>query len=69
MIETTRRYAVGIEKTNTGFSAFVPDLGGCVATVRNKAEVEPEMKDAIRFHVDGMMEDGISASAPTSVPE
>jgi predicted RNase H-like HicB family nuclease len=54
-----RRTAIGIEKTKTGFSVFVPDLLGCVPTGRNKAEVEPEMKDAIRFHIDGMMEDGM----------
>jgi predicted RNase H-like HicB family nuclease len=54
-----RPTAIGIEKTKTGFSAFVADLSGCVAIVRNKAEVEPEMKDAIRFRIDGMMEDGM----------
>jgi predicted RNase H-like HicB family nuclease len=63
------RYAIVIEKTATGFSAFVPDLPGCVATGCDKAEVESEMKSAIRFHIDGMKQDGLVVPPPTSIAE
>lgn len=63
------RYAIVIEKTATGFFAFVPDLPGCIATGRDQAEVEGEMKSAIRFHIDGMIEDGLPVPKPTSIAE
>ena len=63
------RYAIVIEKTATGFSAYVPDLPGCIATGRDKAEVEREMQGAIRFHIDGMQEDGLAGPEPTSIVE
>jgi predicted RNase H-like HicB family nuclease len=63
------RYAIVIEKTATGYSAFVPDLPGCIATGRNKAEIESEMKLAIRFHIDGLKEDGLAVPQPTSIAE
>jgi predicted RNase H-like HicB family nuclease len=63
------RYAIVIEKTATGFSAFVPDLPGCIATGRDQAEVEDEMKSAIRFHIDGLKEDGLLVPQATSIAE
>jgi predicted RNase H-like HicB family nuclease len=63
------RYAIVIEKTATGFSAFVPDLPGCIATGATQAEVESEMKAAIRFHIDGLKEDGLPVPKPTSIAE
>ncbi len=48
------RYLVIIEKTATGFSAYSPDLPGCVATGSTRKEVEQEMHDAIEFHVEGL---------------
>ncbi len=63
------RYAIVIEKTATGFSAFVPDLPGCIATGATRVEVETEMKGAIRFHIDGMLEDGLVIPQPTSIAE
>jgi predicted RNase H-like HicB family nuclease len=48
------RYRVIIEKTATGFSAYSPDLSGCVATGSTRKEVEQEMRDAIEFHVEGL---------------
>lgn len=59
-------YAIVIEKTATGFSAYVPDLPGCIATGDSKAEIEREMQGAIRFHIEGMMEDGVLVPEPTS---
>jgi predicted RNase H-like HicB family nuclease len=63
------RYAIVIEKTRAGYSAFVPDLPGCTATGDSKSEVEHEMKDAIRFHIDGLIEDGLPVPKATSIAE
>ena len=53
------RYAVVIEKAQGNFSAYVPDLPGCVATGATISEVESQVRGAIEFHLDGMREDGI----------
>lgn len=63
------RYAVVIEKANGNYSAYVPDLPGCVATGRTVAEVEEEIRTAIRFHIEGMEEDGLPVPPPTSIAE
>jgi predicted RNase H-like HicB family nuclease len=63
------RYAIVIEKTDTGYSAYVPDLPGCIATGDSKAEIEREMQSAIRFHIDGMKQDGLPVPMPTSSVE
>jgi len=61
------RYAVVIEKADGNFSAYVPDLPGCVATAATIAEVETEIRAAIRFHIDGLKADGVAVPAPTSI--
>jgi predicted RNase H-like HicB family nuclease len=48
------RYLIVIEQTSTGFSAYSPDLPGCVATGHSRAEVEREMHDAMEFHIEGL---------------
>ncbi len=63
------RYAVVIEKAEGNYSAYVPDLPGCVATGATIEEVEREIRDAIAFHLDGMREDGLPIPAPTSKVE
>jgi predicted RNase H-like HicB family nuclease len=63
------RYAVVIEKAKGNYSAYVPDLPGCVATGFTIEEVEAEIRDAIAFHIDGMREDGIALPEPTSKVE
>jgi predicted RNase H-like HicB family nuclease len=63
------RYAVVIEKANGNFSAYVPDLPGCVATGDTVAAVEREIRDAIRFHIDGLREDGLPVPEPTSIAD
>jgi predicted RNase H-like HicB family nuclease len=63
------RYAVVIEKAEGNYSAYVPDLPGCVATGDSVAAVEREIRVAIRFHIDGLAEDGISLPAPSSIIE
>jgi len=52
------KYLVVIEQTATGFSAYSPDVPGCVATAASREEVEREMKAAIAFHLEGLREDG-----------
>ena len=63
------RYAVVIEKAEGNYSAYVPDLPGCVATGATVAEVEVEVRDAIAFHLEGMREDGIALPTPSSQVE
>lgn len=63
------RYAVVIERTEHNYSAYVPDLPGCVATAETLSEAEREIREAIAFHLDGLREDGISAPQPSSVVE
>ena len=52
------RYAIVIEKANGNYSAYVPDLPGCVATGETIEETETSIREAIEFHLDGMREDG-----------
>jgi predicted RNase H-like HicB family nuclease len=63
------RYAVVIEKAEGNYSAYVPDLPGCVATGTTIPEVEAEIRDAIRFHLDGLRADGVNVPTPTSIAE
>jgi predicted RNase H-like HicB family nuclease len=63
------RYAVVIEKADGNYSAYVPDLPGCVATGATVAEVENEIRAAIRFHIDGLKEDGLPVPSPSSIAE
>jgi predicted RNase H-like HicB family nuclease len=60
------RYLIVIERTATGFSAYSPDLPGCVATGRTREEVEREMHDAIEFHIEGMRLAGEPVPEPRS---
>jgi len=59
-------YAIVIEKAENNFSAYVPDLPGCIATGASAEQVEKEIKEAIAFHLEGMREDGITPPAPLS---
>jgi predicted RNase H-like HicB family nuclease len=63
------RYAVVIERANQNYSAYVPDLPGCIATGATVAEVEMEIGEAIRMHVEGLLEDGIAVPAPSAIAE
>jgi predicted RNase H-like HicB family nuclease len=60
------RYAVVIGKAESNYSAYVPDLPGCVATGATVEKVEQEIRGAIAFHLDGMREDGLPIPAATS---
>jgi predicted RNase H-like HicB family nuclease len=63
------RYAVVIEKAGGNYSGYVPDLPGCVATGPTVQAVEDELREAIRFHVAGLKEDGLPVPEPTSVAD
>ena len=54
----------GIEPTKTGFSAYSPDLPGCVSPGRTREEVELNMREAITFHLDGLREEGQAVPEP-----
>lgn len=61
------RYAIVVEKTANNYSAYVPDLPGCIATGDTLEETEREIREAIEFHIEGMIEDGLPIPQPTSV--
>ncbi|MEP7009600.1 MAG: type II toxin-antitoxin system HicB family antitoxin [Acidobacteriota bacterium] len=63
------RYAIVIEKAPGNYSAYVPDLPGCIATGATLTEVEAEIRDAIVFHLEGLREDGLPVPAPASQVE
>jgi predicted RNase H-like HicB family nuclease len=63
------KYAVVIEKAEGNYSAYVPDLPGCVATGATIEETESEIREAIAFHLEGMREDGQPFPEPTSKVE
>jgi predicted RNase H-like HicB family nuclease len=63
------RYAVVIEEAGSNFSAYVPDLPGCVATGSTLSEVEEAIREAIAFHLEGLREEGASIPKPSSQVE
>ena len=64
-----RRYAVVIEKAPGNYSAYVPDLPGCVATGNTIEEIEREIREAIEFHIKGLRDAGEPIPEPTSRAE
>jgi predicted RNase H-like HicB family nuclease len=63
------RFAIVIEKAEGNYSAYVPDLPGCVATGPTVVAVEREIRDAIRFHIEGLEQDGLPVPEPTTLAE
>jgi predicted RNase H-like HicB family nuclease len=63
------RYAIVIETAANNYSAYVPNLPGCVATGATVAEVESEIREAIAFHVEGLLEDGLPIPPASSQVE
>jgi predicted RNase H-like HicB family nuclease len=60
------RYAIVIEKAGSNFSAYVPDLPGCVATGASAEAVAAAVREAIVFHLAGLRADGVPIPAPAS---
>ena len=63
------RYAVVYEKTPHNYSAYVPDLPGCVATGVTREEVERNIREAVNLHLEGMRKEGESIPEATSWTE
>jgi len=60
------RYAIVIEQAGANYSAYVPDLPGCVATGATLEEAEEQIREAIAFHLEGLREDGLPVPPPSS---
>lgn len=60
------RYAIVIEKAENNYSAYVPDLPGCIATGATVQETETQIREAIEFHIAGLREDGVPVPQPSS---
>jgi predicted RNase H-like HicB family nuclease len=63
------RYAVVVEKADGNDSAYVPDLPGCIATGETMAETEADIREAIRFHSEGLQAHGLPVPEPTTLAE
>lgn len=63
------KYAVVIEKAEHNYSAYVPDLPGCVSTGDSVADVQRNIRETIAFHLEGMREDGERIPEPTALCE
>ncbi|HKV39463.1 MAG TPA: type II toxin-antitoxin system HicB family antitoxin [Blastocatellia bacterium] len=60
------RYAIVIEKADSNYAAYVPDLPGCVTTGKSIEETEQQIREAIEFHIRGLREDGLPIPEPSS---
>jgi predicted RNase H-like HicB family nuclease len=60
----TKKYLIVIEKIDTGYSAYSPDLDGCIATGSTEEEIQQNMQEAIEFHLEGLKLEGY-----TTIPE
>ena len=60
------KYLIIVEKTETGFSAYSPDVPGCVSTGRTVAETKASMKEAIEFHIEGLKQEGLAVPQPST---
>ena len=60
------KYLVVIEKTQTGYSAYSPDVLGCVSTGATLEEVNKNMQEAIEFHINGLIEEGLEIPKPST---
>lgn len=63
------RFLIVIEKANDNYSAYSPDLAGCVADGASREEAEQNMYEAIELHLQGMKEDGLSIPQSSSFTE
>jgi predicted RNase H-like HicB family nuclease len=61
-----KRYLVVVEHTQTGYSAYSPDLPGCISTGVTRSDVEANMREAIEFHIEGMRLEQLPVPEPSS---
>jgi predicted RNase H-like HicB family nuclease len=64
-----RKYLVVYEKAKDNYSAYSPDIPGCIATGKTRKDTEKNIKEAISFHLEGLKEDGIKLPEPVSFTE
>ena len=64
-----KKYLIILEKTDTGYSGYPPDLPGCASTGRTREEVEANMREAIQFHIDGLKLEGYDVPEPSTLQE
>ena len=60
------KYLIVIERTDAGYSAYAPDLPGCIVTGSTREATEREMRDALAFHVEGLKAEGLAVPEPSS---
>lgn len=60
------KYLIIIEETENGFSAYSPDLPGCVSTGHTREETQVKMKEAIQFHIEGLRIEGYNIPEPST---
>jgi predicted RNase H-like HicB family nuclease len=60
------KYLVVIEKTQTGYSAYSPDVLGCISTGATLEEINQNMQEALEFHIDGLIEEGLEIPDPST---
>ena len=63
------RFLIIIEKANKNYSAYSPDLSGCIATGKTREEAEQNMHEAIEMHIQGLLEDGLPIPEQESFAE
>lgn len=61
------KYTIIIEEGKNNYSAYVPDLPGCVSTGKTIEEVKGNIQEAIKFHIEGLKEDGEEIPRPVSI--
>jgi DNA-binding CsgD family transcriptional regulator/predicted RNase H-like HicB family nuclease len=64
--KSTKEYLVVFEKTKNNYSAYSPDLPGCIATGKTRQETEKNIREAIKFHLEGLKEEGLNLPEPSS---
>jgi len=63
------KYLVIYEKANSNYSAYSPDIPGCIATGKTREEAEKNIREAISFHIEGLAKDGLPLPEPASFAE
>ena len=66
---STHRFLIVVEEAGQNYSAYSPDLPGCVATGANRSEAEQNMYEAIQLHIEGLREDGLPIPNSTAIAE
>jgi predicted RNase H-like HicB family nuclease len=66
---SSHRFLIVVEDAGQNFSAYSPDLPGCVATGRTREDAEANMYEAIRLHIDGLKEDGLPVPSSIATAE